>query len=186
MEDLNFELEDFHTEIQSYTFYKIYRTTKLEDIQYPKLVDKLAPMYESRDPVSRRLATILNCAFTQGLMCFYLTKRILEKALKFDENSPVNSCNSKTYEDLMYRVLESGLLIKVKEPTGSSAGVYKLGTENFIKLIAIKEGEQIIKNREKNAIDVWEKNEERKAHNREKKKGKFLETLERMEGKDER
>lgn len=185
MDNIDSELENFYTEVQGFAFYKIRRTTKLEDIQYPKLVERLKPMYESKDPVPRRLATILNCAFTQGLVCFYLTKRILEDALKFDENSPVNSCNSLAYKELIYRCLESGILIKVKDATGSSAGVYKLGTEKFIKLIAVKEGEEIIKNREKNAILSWEKNEERKAENRDKKKSNFLETLEKMEGKNE-
>lgn len=143
----------------------------------------LEGFYECDNPVVQKIGTILNAIFTQKTNVFMLSIRILSDLVEKDPNLKAKSCHSSQYRKIIYRLLKSGLLKKIREPNGNNAGLYELIHEGFLSILIKEIGQDVLDAKKKAHIE-WYDEESKKRQNKIEKANEFLSEVEKKKAEE--
>lgn len=134
---------------------KLCDTTMISD--FPQNIQiALNSFYLDPDPKVQKIGSILNGFYTQETHVCLMSVRIVNDLVKDDANLDANSCNSKTYNWIMHRLLRSEALKILREPAGKLAGLYELTNPHFLDVLKEKIGEEYLKAKKETYLEWYD------------------------------
>ena len=109
----------------------------------------LQSMYDSRDEVIERMASIFNAIYTQQNHVFLIAKTSVNDLVKEDINHTHQSCNTETYKDIMRRLFTSSVIIELEKAeqrrkgVAGKAGLYELIDPKYLNPLILVAGRDV-------------------------------------------
>ena len=153
---MNFDYNAIFDKVDEVKLYKLVETTNLEDFKDEKLRELLIAAYKSKDATHRQIASLINATFTQHLKTFLLSKRIAAELFANDENTKLTTIDTKRYKTLLMKLLEGNLLKRLREPSGSQAGVYQWIDPNITANLTEQMAKEFWTAQEKAILDFYD------------------------------
>lgn len=138
-------------------------SVKLSEVSLVSELDKemqlaLNALYNNADPQKKRIGSILNSIFTQESHVFMNSVRILDDLVNKDPNTTLKSCHSSKYNEIMHLLQKNGIILKIREPKGRRAGLYKLIADIYLNILIMVMGKEMLDAKEKANIEWYDKN----------------------------
>lgn len=127
----------------------LYKTVKISDINSVDAVHLIKGIIKKKTPEHLALSSILNAIFSQQTSAFMITKRGLDRLLKYDVNHNCEKLHPRSYQLLMEDMETRGVWEVRVRPTGSRGGLYILQDShiiNILKLIMVDKSYEEIEN----------------------------------------
>jgi hypothetical protein len=153
---MKFDYNAIFDKIDQVKLYKLVETTNLEDIKDENLRELLITAYNSKDAAHRQMASLINATFTQHLKTFLLSKRIAAELFANDENTKLTTIDTKRYKTLLMKLLEGKSLKRLREPSGSQAGVYQWTDPNITSNLTEQMAKEFWTAQEKAVLDFYD------------------------------
>lgn len=138
--EMNLYLADkFDAEVDS----RLVDTTVLEDFT-PELRARVASLALNKDPIVRRLSSIINACYTQNTTTFGINRRELDLLVSKDVNYKPNYVDSDSYSMVKNQMISSGMFKEVRPPVigkekgERKSGIYELVDELYLQPLYVK------------------------------------------------
>ncbi|MDD5650837.1 MAG: hypothetical protein PHF86_10560 [Candidatus Nanoarchaeia archaeon] len=114
---------------------KLYLIQKVESFTNSEIIDFLNFFYKQEDSVVNLMGTFFNSIFTHKKQSFIFSKRIMNRLAQIDFNLKFKTFSYETYKDMMKRLFTHDYLVRIREPQGKRAGVYKILDPDIVRIL---------------------------------------------------
>lgn len=96
------------------------------------IYNMLFEMYNSKSPIGKRMATLLNASLTCGSPVTLMSRPIYEDLIKMDPNIKIKSCDNNIYTATLRLLYVNEFIEKKRESLGRHASVIEVISPDFL------------------------------------------------------
>jgi len=142
---------------------KISQTIPYTEFAIPGLVKVLTKCYTSSNPVVQKVGSVLNAAFYHQRPNFIITRMMCSEIVENDPNLDYKSLNWRTYNKVMAKLKEWGLIKELRSPTKGRAGLYGWDSPTLVSYMKSTMGETTYNAKDEQGIENYDKSNKTKS-----------------------
>jgi hypothetical protein len=134
--------------------HKLVQTWNVEDFDDENITEILKHLYKNKTRIFNQIGTLFNGLFVHQKVTFMITFRMLETLILNDENISEKTFSARDYKAIMHYLLGNKIAIVLREPTGRRAGIYKVISDQMLKVFYQLQTKDFFKAQEADTLKI--------------------------------